>query len=173
MHHKYAVIDSTTIITGSHNWSKAANETNDENTLIIKNPVVAAHYEREFERMYQRSFLGPSKKLLAKIQETPTRCPTVTQATEPKAKKKNPESLANQSTRLSPAATTTDQNVVVNVNSADAAELDSLPGIGPTVAAAIVAYRQTNGPFKSLEDLDNVKGIGPKLLEKLQGQLTF
>ncbi len=51
LHHKFAVIDHSTVIIGSHNWSKAANHTNDENLLVIHNPTVAAHYEREFERL--------------------------------------------------------------------------------------------------------------------------
>lgn len=55
----------------------------------------------------------------------------------------------------------------VNINSADAATLDRLlQGIGPAKAEAIVRYRKEYGPFKRLEDLEKVKGIGPKLLEK-------
>lgn len=55
----------------------------------------------------------------------------------------------------------------VNINTADAATLDRLlNGVGPAKAEAIVRYRKENGPFKRLEDLERVKGIGPKLLEK-------
>lgn len=55
----------------------------------------------------------------------------------------------------------------VNVNKADAATLaSSLDGIGPTKAAAIVAYREEHGPFKSADDLTHVKGIGPATLER-------
>lgn len=61
----------------------------------------------------------------------------------------------------------------VNVNTADAATLDSLPGIGPSTAAAIVAYREANGPFGSLADLDKVPGIGPATLEKIDGKVSF
>ncbi|KPN72773.1 helix-hairpin-helix domain-containing protein, partial [Neisseria sp. 74A18] len=48
----------------------------------------------------------------------------------------------------------------VNINTATEEELKALPGIGPSKAAAIVAYRQHNGQFKSVDDLKNVKGIG-------------
>lgn len=47
-------------------------------------------------------------------------------------------------------------------------ELDALPGVGPVTAAAIVAWRQTNGRFTSVEQLADVEGIGPARLEKLR-----
>lgn len=58
---------------------------------------------------------------------------------------------------------------VVDLNSADAAVLDSLPGVGPATAARIIADREANGPFASVEDLGRVSGIGPKKLEQLAG----
>jgi competence protein ComEA len=48
----------------------------------------------------------------------------------------------------------------ININRATAKELDALPGIGPVLAARIVAYRKTNGPFSTIEDLQKVSGIG-------------
>lgn len=54
----------------------------------------------------------------------------------------------------------------INVNTADAMAIaDSLSGVGPKIGAAIVEYREANGPFTSAEDLLNVKGVGPKILE--------
>lgn len=61
----------------------------------------------------------------------------------------------------------------VNVNTASAKELESVTGIGPTTAAKIVAYRQAHGPFKTLNDLTKVSGIGSKTLEKLRDGLTI
>ncbi|HHX74545.1 MAG TPA: ComEA family DNA-binding protein [Firmicutes bacterium] len=61
----------------------------------------------------------------------------------------------------------------VNINTATAEELDRLPGIGPAKAAAIVAYREKNGPFQSLEDLVNVSGIGPSTVETLKEYVTL
>ena len=60
----------------------------------------------------------------------------------------------------------------VNINSAGADELISLPGIGAAKAEAIIAHRRENGPFSSAQDLLEIKGIGPGLLEKLLDLVT-
>ncbi len=56
----------------------------------------------------------------------------------------------------------------INLNTATLAELESLPGIGPVLAQRIVDYRETHGPFQSVEDLRNVDGVGPSLLNKIR-----
>jgi phosphatidylserine/phosphatidylglycerophosphate/cardiolipin synthase-like enzyme len=64
LHHKFAVIDRRTVITGSHNWSNAANYHNDETLLVIQdNPTVAAHFNREFDRLYDQGIVGIPAKL--------------------------------------------------------------------------------------------------------------
>jgi competence protein ComEA len=60
----------------------------------------------------------------------------------------------------------------VNVNSATVDQLDVLPGVGPTTAAAIVAHREQHGPFQTIEQLGDVRGIGPAKLEALRGLVT-
>lgn len=57
----------------------------------------------------------------------------------------------------------------IDLNTADAAALDALPGIGPSTAAKIVADRDANGSYLSVEDLGRVSGIGPKKLDALKG----
>lgn len=59
----------------------------------------------------------------------------------------------------------------LDLNKATFEELESLPGIGPKIAKEIIEYRERFGPFKSLEDLLKVKGIGPKRLEILKKYL--
>lgn len=63
------------------------------------------------------------------------------------------------------------QQAKVNLNKADETELQTLPGIGPAKATAIVQYRETNGPFKTIEDLKNISGIGDKTFEKLKDHI--
>lgn len=60
----------------------------------------------------------------------------------------------------------------ININTATAAELEILPGVGPTLAQRIVAYREAHGPFASVDDLLAVKGIGPAKLEQLRPYVT-
>jgi competence protein ComEA len=61
----------------------------------------------------------------------------------------------------------------VHVNSANAEELQLLPGIGPVLAKRITAYREQHGMFRSIDSLRNIRGIGPKTVQKLRYYLTF
>jgi len=61
----------------------------------------------------------------------------------------------------------------VNINTASRGELESLPGIGPSKAGAIVEYRGANGPFTDIEQLDNVPGIGPATMSNLRPLVTL
>ena len=60
----------------------------------------------------------------------------------------------------------------VDVNQADVAELERLPGVGPALAGRIVAYRTQHGPFSSVDEITRVTGIGPKILATLADHLT-
>lgn len=60
----------------------------------------------------------------------------------------------------------------VNINTASKAELETLHGIGENKATAIIKYRKENGNFKSVNDLTNIKGIGPKIVEKIGKDAT-
>jgi competence protein ComEA len=60
----------------------------------------------------------------------------------------------------------------ININTASSAELESLPRIGPKVAQRIIDYRTQNGPFKKVEDLLKVQGIGEKIFNQLKDQIT-
>jgi competence protein ComEA len=60
----------------------------------------------------------------------------------------------------------------VNINTADAPTLETLPGIGPSLAQRILDYRQTNGPFTQSQDIMNVSGIGPGIFAKIEELIT-
>ena len=77
------------------------------------------------------------------------------------------------SERSSPISLSPTVPTLVNINTADADALMSLPGIGEVKAAAIIAYRETYGPFTSFEALLNVKGIGQSTLEGLREHITL
>lgn len=61
---------------------------------------------------------------------------------------------------------------VVNINTASASDLEALPGIGAKTAARIIEHRQKNGPFKKVEELMNVRGVGEKNFLKLKAQIS-
>ncbi|MCT7978587.1 phospholipase D-like domain-containing protein [Laspinema olomoucense] len=148
LHHKFALLDDRIVITGSHNWSAAANSRNDETLLVIDSPIVAAHFRREFERLYSTAHLGLPTSIQAQIQQQTQQCASPTPV---------------------PALPVTAR---INVNRATQQELEELPGIGPGLAARIIATRQQQ-PFTSVEDLQRVSGIGPTLSERLRDRVTF
>ncbi len=62
---------------------------------------------------------------------------------------------------------------LININTADETGLTDLPGIGPSKAAAIIAYREENGPFSSIDALKEVTGIGDKTFEQLKDSISI
>ncbi|BAY87059.1 hypothetical protein NIES267_65700 [Calothrix parasitica NIES-267] len=148
LHHKYAVIDKKTVITGSHNWTEAANTKNDETVLVIENSKIAAHYAREFERLYVNAEFGIPRRIKKKIEQEENVCGEI----------KAPSTFAEKG--------------IVDINTATVEELVTLPGVGKKLAERIVKARREKR-FDSLEDLERVKGIGKKMLFKLEGRVSF
>ena len=72
------------------------------------------------------------------------------------------------STSLEEAEAKAQTPLLVDINTADAKEIDELPGVGPSTAEKIVEYRRHHGKFKSVDELEEVPGIGPKKLEKIK-----
>ncbi len=70
------------------------------------------------------------------------------------------------------AASAEQTKKAIDINTADKALLTELPGIGPVTADAIIQYRETNGKFKTIDELTNVKGIGDKTLAKIKPYLS-
>lgn len=75
--------------------------------------------------------------------------------------------------RRTPASAGGPAGQLIPVNEATAEELQRLPGVGPALAARILAHRQEHGPFRTLEDLDAVSGIGPALIERIGPLVRF
>ncbi len=113
LHHKFGVIDRKTVILGSHNWTEAANRGNDEVLLTIENPTIAAHYQREFDRLAEGAFFGLPPAIQKKI--------------------------AAQTCKAEASGVTSDGKI--NLNTATIAELDTLPGIGKKTAQRIIEHR--------------------------------
>jgi competence protein ComEA len=61
---------------------------------------------------------------------------------------------------------------LINLNTATAAELETLPGVGPVLAARIIQDRTTSGNFKTVDDLDRVSGVGEHILQSVDGLVT-
>ncbi len=70
------------------------------------------------------------------------------------------------------SSTSASKSGLININTASSILLDTLPGIGPVLAERIIAYRNANGPFSSIEDLGNVEGIGSKTLLEILNLIT-
>ena len=68
--------------------------------------------------------------------------------------------------------TSSTTNLLIDLNTASAQGLESLPGIGPVMAGRIVAHREVNGPFAAVDDVQDVPGIGPKTLESIRSLVT-
>lgn len=79
------------------------------------------------------------------------------------------ETMTSQSNTSTGGATNSDK---INLNKASQAELETLPGIGPSKAQAIIEYRETNGPFKSIEEIMSISGFGEKTFEKLKESIS-
>lgn len=82
------------------------------------------------------------------------------------------EKLLDEEVVFIPKKSVSSTGAVVNINTADAAELDTLPGIGKTYAERIIKFRNECGNFRNIEQLLNVDGIGEKQFEKIKNLIT-
>ncbi len=76
------------------------------------------------------------------------------------------------SSASSPVLNVTSSTGRININTASQEELETLPGIGPSLARRIIQYREANGPFRNIEDILQVKGIGEATFERIKNLIT-
>lgn len=200
LHNKFGVVDSQTVIMGSHNWTEAANTGNDETLLVIHSPIVAAHYQREFDRLYKTAIVGIPPAIRKKAATQLKQCGSFTaraiandpdtlgtavaqsksgsfstssprQAAQPKVAQTKVAQVP-QVQQPTPPQTSVTPRQRINLNTATSVELETLPGVGATLAKRIMAARQKRR-FTSLADLDRVPGVGSKLLHRLAAHVTW
>jgi|WetSurMetagenome_2_1015567.scaffolds.fasta_scaffold203652_2 competence protein ComEA len=82
-------------------------------------------------------------------------------------------SFAEGNAKGEPSKAAVQNAAKININKATVDQLKEINGIGESYAKGIVAYREKNGPFKKIEDIKEVKGIGDKLFEKIKDQITI
>ena len=85
---------------------------------------------------------------------------------------RTPALKATPGPRATAASRSVSITAPVNINAANADELDTLPHIGPVLANRIIEYRQKNGPFKRIEDIKDVSGIGDAIFEEIKGMIS-
>lgn len=89
-----------------------------------------------------------------------------------KTEDKQVEKTVDVTTNNTNVEASTNENALININTATETELMSLTGIGESKAKAIISYRQENGNFASIEDIKNVTGIGDSVFEKIKNNIT-
>ncbi|WP_017326005.1 phospholipase D-like domain-containing protein [Synechococcus sp. PCC 7336] len=134
LHHKFAIVDAAlpgaSVILGSHNWSRAANRINDETLLIISSAEIAAHFSREFDRLFSVAQLGPPQFLLANAAQ-PVRCLTPQQSRVVNLNTATPEQLE----ALPGIGPTLAQRIVRARPIRSRSDLEAIEGIGPAKLA--------------------------------------
>lgn len=132
----------------------SSNETeleNMESDLFIEPESIEEIYEEVIDESFYQAYYSDNEQMSEQPKSTQSKTTAVTTA-KPKT---------------TTVATTKPQGKV-NINTATVSELETLPGIGPAKAQAIIEYRTQFGPFSSVEELINVSGIGEKTLEKIR-----
>jgi competence ComEA-like helix-hairpin-helix protein len=129
-------------------------------------------HQREYEQIAQRYRPDPAEEVKKPVQTmtaatvTPQSSKSTSRPTKASATPKQQE--AEPTTANEPKPREPKSAEPIDINAANAEQLTRLPGIGPVIAARIVEYRQNNGYFIRLDQLTEVKGIGPARLRKIK-----
>lgn len=111
--------------------------------------------------------------LNSKLKGTTTTETKVVSRTESSTSTNNESQTSNTGQVAGATTEVSEPQGKININTASASQLDTLPGIGPVYAQRIIDYRTANGGFKSIGEIENVKGIGSKTFEKMKDLITI
>lgn len=136
--------------------------------------------EADLEQLNPASKLKDGQKISISYKAGMNSAEATAQASQTSQRTQNPGSQSPQAAQVTQSPQTSSvsgsapssNTGKININTAGAAELDNLPGVGPALAARIIQYRTDNGPFTNPEDLQNVSGIGSKTYEKMASMVT-
>jgi competence protein ComEA len=108
-----------------------------------------------------------------KAEETSIQTPTAQAEVQGQVAGVSIQGTAAESTDSSKQTTTQPLSGIININTANLAQLDTLSGIGPVYAQRIIDYRNSHGGFKSIDEIKNIKGIGDKTFDKFKDKITI
>jgi phosphatidylserine/phosphatidylglycerophosphate/cardiolipin synthase-like enzyme len=133
MHNKFAIIDNRLLLTGSYNWTFAANNKNEENLMVIDDPEIITRYQNQFEKLWFEKYnLEKTRQLFQK------------------AKVNFPLTLLNSSDL---------ESKTININSTSQEELVKVLQISEPLAQKIIALREELGGFENPQDLTQLPEI--------------
>jgi hypothetical protein len=133
MHHKFAIIDNRLLLTGSYNWTAAANHKNNENLMVIDDPEVIARYQNQFEKLWFGKYnIERTRQLFQKAKVNFPLTPL------------NPSGLESK---------------IININTASLDELVKVLQVSETLAQKIIVLREELVGFKDPQDLTQLPEI--------------
>ncbi len=201
LHDKYIVVDGNSpaseprVLTGSYNYTTSADESNDENMVIILDKEIAGDYYADAVNTYQNHSKNPADPIISTkinintadqsaLETLDGIGPVTAQNIIDNRIAEEPFTTKEELTRVDGIGPATVDNIQayitagevsprkININTASKSTLDQLEGIGPATAQNILSYRETNGNFTSIEAIKNVSGIGPATYENIKSEIT-
>lgn len=143
--------------------------------LVILSGTFVIFWQIQRQNPTKNEAVAEVDQLKQQLDDLNKKIDALNQAVEEAKSQQTTTTTTSKSTSSVKGASTSSNQVSgkVNLNSASASQLDSLPGIGATYAQRIIDYRNANGGFKSIEEIKNVKGIGDATFNKMKDLITI